>query len=64
MKDEDKLSLGWQVWLTPRQTKIIANALSLYKPSDINKEHYVKLLEWFKHEAEVNQNKCLNSDNT
>ena len=31
MLDCDRVSLGWQVWLTPRQTRIIYDALSRHE---------------------------------
>ena len=39
----DRVSMGWQVWLTPRQTRIIFDALVAIGGD----EHHAKLVEWF-----------------
>ena len=44
MLDIDRTSNGWQVWLTPRQTRIIYDALVA---DGSENEHSVKLKEWF-----------------
>lgn len=53
MQPQDRISLGWQLWLTPRQTRIIHDRLcGLYvKPED--EAELFKLQEWFGHEAET-----------
>ena len=45
MQDVDRISLGWQVWLTPRQARIISNRLcGLYvMPEDEAEIHKRKL---------------------
>jgi hypothetical protein len=43
----DRISEGWQVWLTPRQTRIIFDALSRHDPKAGETEHCEKLVEWF-----------------
>lgn len=52
MDAQDRNSNGWQVWLTPRQTRIIHDALTGYECED-ESEHVERLVEWFGHEAEV-----------
>ena len=47
--DCDRISLGWQVWLTPRQTKIIYDALCAVGGD----EHCEKLVEWFGAEVDA-----------
>ena len=44
------------LWLTPRQTRIIANALTGYESED-EREHVGRLVEWFGHEAEIHKRK-------
>lgn len=53
MLDMDRVSKGWQAWLTPRQTRIIHNALSRYEADVGENEHVDKLVEWFGHETEI-----------
>lgn len=53
MLDCDRVSLGWQVWLTPRQTLIIFDALSSHGPDAGEIEHCEKLVEWFGHEVKT-----------
>ena len=56
-QDVDRISLGWQVWLTPRQTRIIRDAiLGLWAGGD-EQEHLHKLVEWFDAEAETQTRK-------
>lgn len=45
----DRISLGWQVWLTPRQTQIIYDALCAVGGD----ERHAKLVEWFGTEIET-----------
>ena len=52
MDAQDRISEGWQVWLTPRQTRIIHDALTGYESED-EAEHVDKLVEWFGTEADV-----------
>jgi len=47
----DRVSLGWQVWLTPRQTRIIYDALCAVGGD----EHHERLVEWFKTEVETKE---------
>jgi hypothetical protein len=47
MLDCDRISNGWQVWLTPRQTRIIHDALARLEPNVGEDEHHAKLVEWF-----------------
>lgn len=49
MLDCDRVSLGWQVWLTPRQTQIIYDALVAVDGD----EHHGKLVEWFGSEVKT-----------
>lgn len=53
----DRTSLGWQPWLTPRQTRVIHDVLigKFVQPEDF--EELFKLREWFGHEAELHQRK-------
>lgn len=44
MDAQDRISEGWQVWLTPRQTRVI-DALRGYEPTVGEIEH-VKELWW------------------
>ena len=54
MKDCDRISLGWQLWLTPRQTRIIHDALAWYQPAtEEDSAAWSKLKEWFGTEAET-----------
>lgn len=53
MNDCDRVSLGWQVWLTPRQTRIIFDALSRHDPAAGEIEHHGKLVEWFGSEVKI-----------
>ena len=57
VQDVDRISLGWQVWLTPRQTRIISDALcGLYvKPED--EGELFKLQEWFGAEVDTHKRK-------
>jgi len=50
--DCDRTSLGWQPWLTQRQTRMIRDALVVYEPMEDELPHYDKLFEWFDHETE------------
>lgn len=52
MEAQDSVSLGWQPFLTPRQTRIIHDALTVYD-STAESDHVDKLVEWFGHEAEI-----------
>ena len=49
MDAQDSISLGWQVWLTPRQTQIIYDALCAVDGD----EHHEKLVEWFGSEIKI-----------
>ena len=51
--DCDRISNGWQVWLTPRQTRIIHDALTRHEPNVGEDEHHAKLVEWFGSEVET-----------
>jgi len=55
MLDCDRVSLGWQVWLTPRQTKIIYDALRMSKPmgGPHDDAAWNKLKEWFGAEVQA-----------
>lgn len=53
MLDCDRITMGWQVWLTPRQTRIIFDALSGHKPPVDESDHHEKLVEWFGSEVEA-----------
>ena len=53
MLDCDRISNGWQVWLTPRQTRIIHDALVRHEPNADEVQHYEKLREWFSAEVEA-----------
>ena len=53
MDAQDRNSNGWQVWLTPRQTRIIYDALARHDPAAGEIEHVERLVEWFGSEAEV-----------
>lgn len=53
MLDCDRSSLGWQVWLTPRQTRIIFEALTLHDPVAWEIEHCERLVEWFGSEVQA-----------
>ena len=57
MQPQDRISEGWQVWLTPRQTRIIYDVLvgKFILPEDF--EELFKLREWFGHEAEIYRQK-------
>lgn len=57
MLDIDRVSLGWQPWLSPRQTQISSNRLcGLYvKPED--EAELFKLQEWFGHAVEIHKRK-------
>jgi hypothetical protein len=49
----DRISEGWQVWLTPRQTRIIYDALSRHEANVGEAEHCEKLVEWFGAEVDA-----------
>lgn len=51
----DRISNGWQVWLTPRQTRIIYDALARLEPNEGENEYHAKLAEWFGSEVEANE---------
>ena len=53
MLDIDRTSNGWQVWLTPRQTRIIYDALARHDANAGEIEHVERLVEWFGAEADV-----------
>ncbi len=53
MDAQDRITLGWQVWLTPRQTRIIYDALTRHVPAAGEIEHVERLVEWFGTEAET-----------
>lgn len=55
--DIDKVTLGWQFWLTPRHTRIIDAKLNgrEIEPEDI--DELIKLQEMFNHEATVQANR-------
>ena len=57
MLDIDRNSMGWQVWLTPRQTRIICDVLvgRFIPPEDF--EELFKLREWFGAEVETHKRK-------
>ena len=57
MDAQDRITLGWQVWLTPRQTRIISDALTGYESED-EAEHVGKLVEWFGTEAETQRKRA------
>ena len=53
MLDCDSISIGWQVWLTPRQTRIIYDALSRHEANVDEVGHCAKLVEWFGAEVDA-----------
>jgi hypothetical protein len=53
MEHQDRISEGWQVWLTPRQTRIIYDALSRHDPVAGEIEHHERLVEWFGAEVQA-----------
>lgn len=54
MDAQDRTSNGWQVWLTPRQPRIIYDALARHDPTtEKDSVAWRKLQEWFVTEAEV-----------
>lgn len=53
MLDCDKISNGWQVWLTPRQTRIIHDALVGNAMQQCDMPEFKKLCEWFGAEVEA-----------
>lgn len=57
MMDIDRTSLGWQPWLTPRQTRIIRDALLGHWAGGEDQECMHKLVEWFDNEAETHKRK-------
>lgn len=52
MLDCDRISNGWQVWLTPRQTRIIHDALTGKPILPEDEAHVSKLVEWFGNEVQ------------
>lgn len=50
--------IAWQPFLTPRQTRIIRDALVVYEPQDAELPHYDKLFEWFDRETELHANRA------
>ena len=57
VRDVDKISLGWQVWLTPRQTRIIRDELHGHWAESDDQECLQRLAEWFDSEAETQTRK-------
>lgn len=53
MLEQDRVTKGWQPWLTPRQTRIIRDALAGYTAREGEEQHRDGLLEWFDHEAQA-----------
>ena len=53
MDDQDRISEGWQVWLTPRQTRIIYDALTRHEANVGEAEHCERLVEWFGAEVDA-----------
>ena len=51
--DQDRVSRGWQPWLTPRQTLMIYMALTGQEIRPDDAAHLPRLVEWFEHEAEA-----------
>lgn len=57
MENQDKVTKGWQPWLTRRQTRMILEALMLYLPVPAEEDHHKKLVEWFDHEVRIHERK-------
>ena len=57
MLDIDRNSNGWQVWLAPRQTRIIRDALHGHWVESDDQECLQRLAEWFDSEAETQTRK-------
>lgn len=53
MHDCDRISLGWQIWLTPRQTRIISDRLCGLHVKPEDEDALFKLQEWFGTEVET-----------
>lgn len=52
MLDIDKWSAGFQPFLTPRQTRMVAARLKGYDVLPEDKAHMPKLVEWFETQAQ------------
>ena len=53
MLDVDRITLDWQIWLTPRQTRIIHAALAGAPQRPEDEEHMPGLVEWFESEVQA-----------
>lgn len=59
--DIDRVSLGWQPFLTPRQTRVILARLNWKRLNAEDKAELAKLKEWFGHEAAANARRLQES---
>lgn len=57
MLDIDRVSMGWQVWLTPRQTRVVDAKLHDRDIEPGEEEALEKMRQSFGHEAEVHRRK-------
>lgn len=57
MMDIDRITLGWQPFLTPRQTRIIHAALAGAPQRPEDEEHVPGLVEWFESEVRAKEAK-------
>ncbi|MEF2146645.1 MAG: hypothetical protein V3573_14460 [Desulfovibrionaceae bacterium] len=53
MLDCDRISEGWQIWLTPRQTRILFCKMTRGRMRKEDKTELKKLVEWFEREVEL-----------
>lgn len=57
MLDIDRVSMGWSMWFTPRQTRVIAAKLHDRDIEPGDEEALEKMRESFGHEAEIHRRK-------
>jgi hypothetical protein len=53
VQEQDRVSRGWQPFLTPRQTLMIYRALKGEDARPEDTEHMPKLVGWFEYEAQA-----------
>ena len=59
--DIDRVSLGWQPFLPPRQTRVILARLNWKRLNAEDKDELAKLKEWFGHEAKTKTHRLQES---
>ena len=57
MEDRDRVTLGWSPWMTPRQIRIITEALRNFIQKEDEIDKHKDLLEWFESELVIKKQK-------